>query len=419
VLALLIRLAYHYFARHTVGQISDATAYHLLGKNLAAGRGYIRPFDYQLFGVHRATSEYPPLFPAFLAVLSILGAGSVTAQQVALAFVGTGTVVVTGLIGREVMGDAVGLVAAAIAAISPMLFQADGILMTESLTALLVALCVLAAIKVRERPTPWGFVGLGALLGVTTLNRAEGLLLAPLLVLPIAFRARSVDGKRRAVFALAGLGTFVLVLAPWTIYNAQRFRTFVPVSNNLGTVLEGANCPLTYSGPYLGSWRSEFANGQGANFVCFGGFHIEDPKFDEASAAAASRRRGVDYAKAHKRAWPRVAAARLGRTWGVFRPAQQVNLAVLEGRNHTWETYGTWFTWLLLPLAVAGIVILLRRRRVVWPLVAPIVTVSIVSVLTYGNQRFRIGADPMLAVLAAVSIVTAASRIRTTSPATR
>jgi hypothetical protein len=92
-----------------------------------------------------------------------------------------------------------------------------------------------------------------------------------------------------------------------------------------------------------------------------------------------------------------------------------VNLAVLEGRNHTWERLGTLLTWVLIPLAIAGVVILVRARRIVWPLLAPIVTVSIVSVLTYGNQRFRIGADPMLAVLAAVSIVTVVNGIGTSS----
>jgi hypothetical protein len=428
--ALVIRLAYHHFVAPRVGQLSDASAYHLLGKNLAAGHGYIRPFDYQLFGYTRATAEYPPLFPGFLAVLATLGIGSVAAQQIALTFVGAITVVLTGLIGRKIGGDTLGLVAAAIVAVHPMLFQADAILMTESLTAALVAGCVLAALWTCERPSVARFVALGALLGVTTLSRAEGFLLAPLLIVPIAFAAR------RGTLAVWGLAMFVVVLAPWTIYNASRFHAFIPVSNNYGTVLDGANCSLAYEGPYLGSWRSEFNNGRPSDFPCFRGFDIADPHFDEAKAAIESRRRGLDYATAHKRRWPAVALARLGRTWGVFRPAQQVNLGVLEGRNHFWETAGTWFTWALIPLAALGAWLLARNPRALaggtisgelthrgwvglWVLVAPIVTVSVVSVLTYGNQRFRIGADPMLAVLAAVSIATAARMITTTSAGTR
>jgi 4-amino-4-deoxy-L-arabinose transferase-like glycosyltransferase len=404
--ALAIRLAYDIIVDPHVAQLSDATAYHLLGRNLADGRGYIRPFDFELLGKLRPTAEYPPLFPFFLAALTTIGAGSVHNQELVLTVVGTTTVVLTGLIGRRVAGDTAGLVAAGIAAIHPMLFQADGILMTESLAAALVAGCVLLALHARARPTFGVFVALGALLAVTTLERAEGLLLAPILVLPLAIRLRDVPAARRALLAVTALATMAVVLAPWTIDNERRFHTIIPVSNNLGTVVEGANCDLTYSGAALGSWRSEFATGRSSTFQCFPGFAIQDPHFDEATAAAQARRRGVDYATHHKDRWPVVALARVGRTWGVFRPAQQINLGVLEGRVHRFEAAGTWLHWILLPFAVVGVIVLYRRRAPLWPLLAPIVTVTLVSVLTYGSQRFRITADPMLAVLAAVALTT-------------
>src|SRR5262249_12618686 len=150
---------------------------------------------------------------------------------------------------------------------------------------------------------------------------------------------------RRTAFAACALGTMLVVVAPWTLYNQHRFHTFIPVSNNLGTVLDGANCGLTYSGTFIGSWRSQFGNRRASTFECFEGFHIEDKNFDEATAAATARRQGLDYARAHKSRWPAVAVARVGRTWGVFRPSQQINLGVLEGRSHRWETLGTWLHW--------------------------------------------------------------------------
>ena len=52
------------------------------------------------------------------------------------------------------------------------------------------------------------------------------------------------------------------------------------------------------------------------------------------------------------------------------------------------------------PLAIAGLVLLRRRRRALWPLVATAVTVTIVAASTYGQQRFRIAAEPALLVLA-------------------
>jgi 4-amino-4-deoxy-L-arabinose transferase-like glycosyltransferase len=415
--ALAIRVAYNVVVDPQVGRLSDASAYHLLGQNLADGRGFIRPFDFQLLDVTRATAEYPPLFPAFLSVLARAGIDSVNGQQLVLTLVGTATVVLTGLVGRRIAGDRAGLVAAGIAAIHPMLVQPDALLMTESLATMLVVLCVLLALRARDTPTLGRFAALGVALGVATLSRAEGLLLALLLVLPVAYAARALPLARRTVLAAVALGALVVVVAPWTIYNARRFDTFIPVSNNIGTVLDGANCDLTYSGAYLGSWRSEFGDNRASSFECFEGFAIEDPDFDEAAAAARARRDGLDYIGDHTSRLPAVALARLARTWGVFRPSQQVNLGVLEGRTREWELLGTWFHWLLLPLAAAGTVLLVRRRAVVWPVLAPIVTVSVVSIATYGSQRFRVGADPMLAVLAGVALVAVAERIASNATA--
>src|SRR4051812_48356202 len=133
VVALSIRIAFVVIVDPSVPKIGDASAYHLLAEHLAHGDGYIRPFDELLLHRTRPTAEYPPLFPALLAVPARLGLHSVESQRLFLAFVGTGTVVLIGLLGRRVGGAGVGgagvggatvgIVAAAIAACSPMLFQ--------------------------------------------------------------------------------------------------------------------------------------------------------------------------------------------------------------------------------------------------------------------------------------------------------
>jgi hypothetical protein len=61
--------------------------------------------------------------------------------------------------------------------------------------------------------------------------------------------------------------------------------------------------------------------------------------------------------------------------------------------------------WVMLPLAVIGAVILVRRRVRVWPLLSTVVVVSVTTALTYGQQRFRSAAEPAIVVLAAVSLV--------------
>jgi asparagine N-glycosylation enzyme membrane subunit Stt3 len=68
--------------------------------------------------------------------------------------------------------------------------------------------------------------------------------------------------------------------------------------------------------------------------------------------------------------------------------------------------------WVLLVSAVGGLVVLLRRRERVWPLLATFVMVSVSTLATYGNQRFRVGAEPALVVLAAAGLVAGVSSLR-------
>jgi 4-amino-4-deoxy-L-arabinose transferase-like glycosyltransferase len=414
--ALGIRLGYTVGVDPQVPELSDASAYHLLANDLADGKGYVRPFDLAAFGLTHHTAEYPPLFPAALSVVSVVGGTSVGSQRILTCLIGAATVFLIGLLGRRVRGDAVGLVAAGLAAVYPMLFVADGVLMAETLFALLVTAALLLAYRAVDQPTPWRFVALGAVLGLAALTRTEGLLLAIVLVVPLAIRLRHVATRRRAVLGAVALGTTVIVIAPWTIRNAIELDAFVPISNNVGSALDGANCGPVYSGSDIGLWRSTFATstaGQSAD-ECFEGFNVRAPGFNEATAAATHRDDGLRYAAHHTGRLPVVAAARLLRTFGAFHVGQELNVESFEGRPHGWLVAGFVAYWLLVPFAIAGIVLLLLARALLWPLVAPFLSVAIGTVLTYGNQRFRIAAEPALMVLAAVACVALVARARHT-----
>jgi 4-amino-4-deoxy-L-arabinose transferase-like glycosyltransferase len=108
LIALAVRVAFVLVVNPTLPDPGDATAYHLLANNLADGHGYIRPFDFKILHVSRPTAEYPPLFPALLSVPAYLGAKSVDSQRLFLCFVGAGTVVLIGFLGRRVGGPIVG-----------------------------------------------------------------------------------------------------------------------------------------------------------------------------------------------------------------------------------------------------------------------------------------------------------------------
>jgi hypothetical protein len=407
--AFVVRVVFDVVVDPVVPKIGDASAYHLLAEHLARGDGYIRPFDELLLHRVRATAEYPPLFPALLALPARLGVHSVDGQRIFTALIGTATVVLIGLLGRRVGGPAVGIVAAALAACYPMLFLSEGILMAEAVYAPLVALVLLLAYRAHDEPSVGRFVWLGVTIGLATLARAEGALLGVVVVLPMCWRRPR---------ALAAIGVAVLVVAPWTIRNAVRFHTLVPVSNNVATLVDGANCDATYGGDQLGLWRETFSElGDAARALpqaraCFEGFDIADPHFDEAKVASTHEHDGIAYARHHAGAWPKVATVRVLRTWALYAPGQQVNFETLEGRPHDWQLRGTIMFWVMLPLAVAGAFVLRRRRTYLWPLLATAVTVCIVAALTYGQQRFRVAAEPAILVLASVTLVAAGRRVR-------
>ena len=412
LVALAIRILFVVVVAPKVPMLGDSNAYHLLAEQLARGDGYIRPFDKLLLHVQRPTAEYPPLFPILLSVPTRLGADTVEQQRIFLAFVGAGTVALVGLLGRRVVSGAVGLGAAALAAIYPMLFLPEATLMSESLYVLLVTLVLLSAYRAYDDPKPARFVVLGIAIGAATLVRAEGILLGLVVAVAVGIGLRRLTSRERRARVAIALGVGLALLVPWTIRNAVRLHAFVPVSNNAATLVDGANCDATYGGSQLGLWRASFSTGELRPLItmsqgeaCFEGFDIADPHFDEADVASTHLRAGAGYARHHLSSLPKVAVVRVLRTWGLYAPGQQVSFESLEGRPRAWQMRGTIMYWFLAPCAIAGVVLLRRRKRLIAPLVATAVTVTLGAALTYGQQRFRIAAEPAILVLAAVPLV--------------
>ena len=100
--------------------------------------------------------DKPPLYVLFLAGASELVGTSVEAHRLASCVVGAGTVDCARLPGRRVAGPRVGLIAAGVGAVYPLLWVADGTVMSESLLGLLTALALIAALRLLERPESLG-----------------------------------------------------------------------------------------------------------------------------------------------------------------------------------------------------------------------------------------------------------------------
>lgn len=363
----------------------DIDYYHRVAGFLAEGKGFINPFLYRE-GLVVPSAEHPPLWPALLGVASWLGLDSMRGQRLVGCPIGALVVVAIGLLGRRVGGERVGLTAAGIAAVYPILIAADGSLMSETLYGLGVAAVLLATLRVREHPTVRRAAVAGALIGATALVRPEILALGAVVLAPVAWRA----ARARRVQRVAAVGlAAALVIAPWTIRNAARFDRFVLVSTNDGTVIRGANCDQVYRGRDIGFWT----------FTCF----TLPLDLNEAKLSARWRSEGIEYALDNAERLPVVLLAREARTWDLYQPRRQLDFA--EGRNRAVEGLGVLVFYGLAALAIAGFVQLRRRRHPdLLILASPIAMVAVMSLATYGYTRFRHAAEIPIVVLAAVAI---------------
>jgi hypothetical protein len=384
---LAARLAYALLLVKSKPLLGDGLEFHLQANLLADGKGYIQPFLYQAEGIARASADKPPLYPFLEAGVSLLGGRTWAWHQLVGCVAGTGTVAVVGLVGRRAAGPRAGLIAAGLAAGYPLLVAADGSLRSESVYALCIALVLLAALRYRDAPSARAAALLGVAVAAAALTRGEALALLVLLALPLC-------GWRRAgVAALA----CVVVLAPWLARCWIVFDRPVLISTNVGGLLAGANCDTTYHGALIGQW----------DFGC-----IPPPVHaNEALEAERLRDRGLSYARDHAGRVPVVEAARLGRSFELYRPREQARQeAFFEGRNLRVEQAGVACYYVLALLAVYGVVVL-RRRDGPWAvLLAPVALVILVTLISYGFTRLRVAAEPAIVVLAAVAVDALAAR---------
>jgi 4-amino-4-deoxy-L-arabinose transferase-like glycosyltransferase len=339
---------------------------------VADGMGFISPAAFDA-GAHLPSAEKPPLYSLVLAVESKLGFSSFHAHRLLGALLGMATIVLLALVAKRIGGARLALLTAALVALDPVLWKWDSQVLSEPLYAPLLALVLLLAYALRDNLTVARGALLGGVIGLAALTRPEALILVPLLVLLFA-----VWERRKAVRPLAAMCVVcALVLAPWVIRNWSAFDRPM-ISNQSAETIAGANCPTTYYGVGIGFW----------DVTCIR--PLGTVTENEADRAAAQKATGLRYARDHLGRVPLVVLARVGRTWGFFRP-------VATGLDKT-------VAWLLLALALPGLVILVRRRVPVAILLLPAVVVTIASALSFGWLRYRFGADLALIVLAAVSL---------------
>lgn len=213
------------------GLFSDAFFYHRSAEMLAAGEGLASDP-----GV--PTAQWPPVFPALLSLVYRAVGTEPLAGELLNAFVGALTVVVLYALVRRVFDRPEATVAAFTMAIFPGQILWTDVLLSETLyTFLLVGVLALAVFLPRRPAT---VVVLGIAIGVATLTRGEGVLLIP----AVAALWWGELPTRRLLATGAALAAVTLVtMAPWTVRNAFVMDAFIPLSTNSSTTLWSGHNP--------------------------------------------------------------------------------------------------------------------------------------------------------------------------------
>jgi 4-amino-4-deoxy-L-arabinose transferase-like glycosyltransferase len=396
-------------ARHD-HRFYDAGYYELQAREIGKGHGYNDPFEFLPGAPHRSrpAADHPPL--TVFAILPVIATGdaiglaeSTTQLIVRFQMLITGLVgiVLMALLARRLAGDTAGLIAAGIAALYPYLWVNDGLIMSESLAVVLVVGALLLTFRLAETPAVRTGFALGLLCGLAALSRAELILLAPLLALPLlrTWRARPWSERLRPV-AMVAAGA-VLVVGPWVGFNLSRFREPTFISTNDGIAILGSTCDAVFYGHAIGLTNLN---------VCI---PKHAPPGDQSVVSKIYRQRALDYVNDGRRTqFVKVLLARIGRDWGVFRPLDMQFINESEGRPRWLTTLGMWWYYPLAALALAGVVVLRRRQVRIWPLVVPPVVVTVGTILSYGQTRFRVPAEPVIVVLAACTVAAVVGAFR-------
>ncbi|MCS7034724.1 MAG: glycosyltransferase family 39 protein [Phycisphaerae bacterium] len=364
--------------------LPDQRDYLLLGRSLL-DRGTLAMTDPR-FG-EEVRAFRPPGYPIFVAICG----GHVRTVRVVQALLDTSTVLAVVLLGSRWMSPAAALLAGWIVAVHPFLVFFTSLVLTETVfTAFLVWGMTLLACSGQGPPSPrssprW-WVGL-ALLAAAVNVRPTAAPLVAILAVSAAYLLKRDVGGRAVWMSVAGVAVTAGALLPWAVRNRFVLGEWVWTSTNSGFTL--------YDGLHPAA--------DGSSNQSFVFQHPELATLDEVGRSRHLAGLARRWAWENPADVARLAVRKLLRTWSLFPLSQEY------GGRLSYVIAGTGFTLPFFLLVLAGTAVGRLPAAAKVFLLLPAIYFSVVHAVTVGSLRYRLPADPPMAILAAAAV--ARSRI--------
>ncbi|HYE89088.1 MAG TPA: glycosyltransferase family 39 protein [Vicinamibacterales bacterium] len=368
--------------------VADWEAYDRLARSLINGTGYAED--------GRLSAYRPPGYPIFLAGIYAVFGPHAGAAKIANVLLGSATVYLIYLVGRAWFDDHAARCAAILTAIFPTQIYFTALLASEVLFTLLFCLSLwLMRPSFPSQPgkgLPGQLLGAGVVLGLSALVRPVTLLF-PLLLAGVG-TAQLMLGRRRAgelagAVAVISLGV-AIAIAPWLIRNQMVFGEPIAISTS------GAE--NFWIGAHAG------ADGSGTPAVPYDEVvakHGGDPAAGYVEGWRFVRQHPTEYLwLAAKKTHRLLGSGNYGVNWEIgldpLRPLRP-SARILLGMAAHWYYVGVGLLALL-------IVWLEPRSMPAWFGVAIICYWIAFHALFFGQPRFHFPLEPVLALLAGVSL---------------
>jgi 4-amino-4-deoxy-L-arabinose transferase-like glycosyltransferase len=391
---LAVRVAFALVADRTDLGFNDQFLYHHMADGLARGDGY------QIFG--EATLRWPPAFPFLVSLVYRVTGADPTAALLVNAVLSALAIPLVHWCARPMVGRRAALAAAAVVAVLPGQWLFAGTVLTEPLAALQILLVV--GIVVRHPPSVRAGVGLGLVIGFSALTRGEGTLLG--LVVLVGWWPR-VPWRRLVAPVAVTAGVALVVITPWIVRNSALAGERTGVSLNSAETLYAGHNPEADGGATYASTE------------VLGPTVADTPRGVERELAQAKRLRqlATTWAREHPREELALIPKRLlhlvegdGNVVSIWIEASSEDVL---GPARTPLEVAADVSWYGL-FAAFTVTIVVRRRllRETWAravLLLPALSLVLYGVLLYGNFRYRIPYEPLLALLVCAAWLPAAT----------